>query len=188
MRLFFASFASARAKDLLKRKSLWLQQQLPGGIKWVQPKNFHITIKFLGEADEEQGKELKEKLKNIDFSSGKFPYKYQGIDVFPHLNNPRVIVTPVKLGKEELIEVHKTVENISVEAGFDPEERNFKPHLTLGRVKDDRIKEEVSDLFAEVNEKYFINVLDHMEELSLVESNLTPEGPEYMEVFSKKFK
>ena len=50
------------------------------------------------------------------------------------------------------------------------------------------MKSEISSFFSDLNEEYFINVLDYMEKISLVESNLTPEGPEYMEVFSKKFK
>ncbi len=188
MRLFFASFANARAKELLERKSLWLQQQLPSGIKWVKPKNFHITLKFLGDTDEEKAKLLKENLQETDFKLDKFPYKYQGLEVFPHKNNPRVIVTPVKLGKNKLTQIYEVLEDISVNLGFEKDDRKFKPHLTLGRVKNDNIKNDVNNFFSELSEEYFINILDHMEKLSLVESNLTPEGPEYMEVFSKKFK
>ncbi len=188
MRLFFASFTNARARELLERKSLWLQQQLPGGIKWVKPENFHITLKFLGEVNKDEADTLKEELKDTSFPFDEFPYKYQGLKVFPHPDNPRVIVTPVTMGEKKLQEIYSIIEEMVTDLGFEPDERDFKPHLTLGRVKDNHLKDEVSDFFSRLSDDYVINVLDQMEKISLVESNLTPEGPEYMEVFSKKFK
>ena len=123
MRLFFASFANARAKELLETKSIWLQQQLPGGIKWVKPKNFHITLKFLGETDENKVQILKNKFQQTEFNLEKFPYKYQGIKVFPHIENPRVIVTPVELGNNKINKIYEIIEEISVEVGFEQENK-----------------------------------------------------------------
>jgi len=186
VRLFFASFTNARARELLARKTRWLKQQLPGGIKWVDPDNFHITLKFLGEVGEDEASELREKIEKEELDLEDFSYKYQGLETFPHVNNPRVIVTPVELGGEKIKEVHNFIENICTDMGFEAETRSFKPHLTLGRVKDDDLKDEVSSFFSELEDPYVVNVLDHMEKFSLMESNLTPDGPEYMEVFSKK--
>ncbi|SDL63134.1 RNA 2',3'-cyclic phosphodiesterase [Halarsenatibacter silvermanii] len=187
-RIFFATFANARARQLLERKSNWLQKQLPRGIKWVKPENYHITFKFLGETDREVVEDIKDGFTDITLDIKEGSYKYQGLEAFPHPENPRVIVTPVELGKKELQKVQEVVEEVTGELGFEPDDRTFKPHLTLGRVKNDGLKDEVAQFFDELEDSYVINVLDHLEKISLIESNLTPEGPQYVEIFSRKIK
>ncbi|WP_292459982.1 RNA 2',3'-cyclic phosphodiesterase [Methanothermococcus sp.] len=143
------------------------------GIKPVEKENFHITVKFLGDIDEE----MVEKIKNLDLSIKpvKSHIKYMG--VFPNENYIRVIW----IGATNLIPVFKEIDKKLSELGF-KKEKDYVPHITIGRVKftkDKKLLKSKIDKYKHVE----LGTLE-VKNIVLMKSELTREGPIY-EVIKK---
>jgi len=149
-------------------------------VKWVDPSNFHITYAFLGDdADPAAAR------KGIDAAlagAAAFNVASGGFGVFPSARHPSVLWVGIGEGAAELRELaRKLAEGLGAE-GLVFENR-FEPHVTLGRVKG-RLPENfirrASD-FAQGR-----RALSRLASVELMESRLTPEGPEYSTVYSRK--
>jgi 2'-5' RNA ligase len=110
-----------------------LQGKLPGA-RWVDPENYHITLRFAGDVDELQARTFALTLQEIAFDS--FELRIEGLGSFGG-NKPRALWAGVKL-TEPLERLHKAHERAARRAGLAPETRNFTPHVTLARLKDSR--------------------------------------------------
>ncbi|MCE5344684.1 MAG: RNA 2',3'-cyclic phosphodiesterase [Bacteroidales bacterium] len=103
-------------------------------ISWTNPDNIHITLAFLGDTKEKQIKSIGAILKEKCEGSGSFELILKGSGVFKSLNDPRIIWTGIELS-EKIIQLNQLVKTGLTESGIVIEDRPFKPHLTLGRVK-----------------------------------------------------
>jgi 2'-5' RNA ligase len=129
MRLFVAI---ALPEDLRARLSE-LQQGVPAA-RWVDPDNLHLTLRFIGEADGGQAQDLDAAL--IQVRAAHFEVTLAGVDCFGRGRKSRALwvgVTPAP----ELDRLQRRVEQAVQAAGFEPEGRKFKPHVTLARLKGD---------------------------------------------------
>lgn len=97
--------------------------------KMTELENLHLTLKFLGEIDEEKLEKVKEKLKSIKFEN--FEIKLCGIGVFSSKGSPRIVW--IKLGGKEIFELQKRIDD-SLKEYFKVEER-FMSHMTIARVR-----------------------------------------------------
>jgi 2'-5' RNA ligase len=162
MRLFIATkIENQRLFEILE-----VLEKIPG-INVVKKENLHITYKFIGESEEiEKYKELiDESVKNIK----KFDIKIAGIDAFyDSFGNIKVIYAIPK--SEELTNLGKN---------FD---ENFKPHLTLCRVKE--YTRGLKNFLDEYEDEYFGT--SAIDAVSLFSSTLTKEGPRYKEIYKKE--
>ena len=104
-------------------------------IKWVEFENLHITLKFLGEIDDQKKNEIMPLITEITRGFIPFTVSLSGIGCFPGPRNPRVIWVGVQEGGEKMIELAERLENNLARIGFKKEEKKFHPHLTFGRVK-----------------------------------------------------
>ncbi|HYW35366.1 MAG TPA: RNA 2',3'-cyclic phosphodiesterase [Balneolaceae bacterium] len=127
MRLFIA----IPLPDHVKNVMIGLQESIDG-IKWQSPDQMHLTLKFLGETPRDELSTIYAQLENI--SQQEFILNVKGVGVFPNLRAPRVIWAGVKKS-DPLAKLYRSVEKQCQNAGFEPEKRSFKPHITLGRVK-----------------------------------------------------
>jgi 2'-5' RNA ligase len=140
-------------------------------IKWVKFENLHITLKFLGEIDENKKKEIIPVLQKVVNEVTPFHVSLEGIGCFPTPNNPRVIWVGVNQGKENLCSIAQNVETMLVSSGF-REEKRFHPHLTIGRIKkfcriDEILERQIS------SNPFVVNAI------ILFKSTLKSEGPVY---------
>jgi 2'-5' RNA ligase len=152
-----------------------------GGLNFTDPDQAHITLKFLGDTDEDRRPELEEELARAVEESGVTPFTAHigGLGVFPHLGYISVVWVGVREGSEQLTQLHETIEDRTTAMGFDPEDHEFTPHATLARMDHAEGKE----LVQEVVESRDPDVGRlHVEEVRLKESTLTPDGPEYTTV------
>lgn len=127
MRLFVA----VEVPDEVKKRMGELEKELPeNGLKKVESKKMHITLKFLGEVNEGKLEEIKKALGKIEF----LPFKVgvKGVGVFP--NEKYVKVVWAGTGGEGLEELAEKVE-LALAPMFPKEARGFSGHLTLARVK-----------------------------------------------------
>ena len=147
-------------------------------IRWVKYGQFHITLKFLGELEPRIISRVKDSL--IPLKKFKpFEIELSYIGAFPNLNAPKVIWLSGDKGAKELTKLSKTVNDVLYdEVELQRDTKRFKPHLTLARLHDERLPEEVIRKLGDV--KNFSWLCD---ELFLIKSELTPKGPIYTELF-----
>jgi 2'-5' RNA ligase len=149
-------------------------------IKFVEKENLHFNLKFFGEIDEEKTKKLKKVLEDICKQFKPFEIKISGVGAFPNRNYVRVIWLGVKDGYQALASLAEMIEKALESMGFETEEK-FVPHLTLGRVRSGRNKNELIALLKEL-ENVEIGKMT-VDKITLFQSKLSPNGPVYEEVF-----
>ena len=145
-------------------------------IKWVDTSGIHLTLKFLGETDEALIPEIEEKLRQIASTHKSTRLEMRSMGVFPNPQRPRVIW----LGMTSdgiLSDLVKRIDNRMQELGYQPEEREFKPHITLGRVKFLKNRKNLQKLLDTYSQTYFQDI--PVDEIILYESQLTPKGARY---------
>jgi len=148
------------------------------GLKFVDPDQAHVTLKFLGDTDPDRLPALADALAAAVDASGVDPFRaeFGGLGVFPHLDYISVVWLGVREGGTELTRLHEAIEDSTVDMGFDPEDHEFTPHVTLARMEHAGGKELVQDVVRERDPD--AGSLD-VTEVRLTESTLTPDGPEY---------
>ena len=150
-------------------------------IKFVERENLHFNLKFFKEIDDEKVEQLKKGLGDICKQFQPFEIKISGVGAFPTMNYVRVIWLGVKDGYQTLASLAEMIENALESLGFETEER-FVPHLTLGRVRTGRNKNDMIVLLKQL-ENIEIGKMT-VDKLVFFQSKLGPNGPVYEEVFS----
>lgn len=106
------------------------------GIRWSRPENLHLTLKFLGEIQEDTISSIEEALEEISRRHPAFEVELSGLGAFPGERRARVVWAGVKEGEENLKLLAEDVESSLEPLGFEEEQRPFHPHATLGRCRD----------------------------------------------------
>ena len=145
-------------------------------VKWVSPENIHITLQFLGETEEAQIPLIKEALGKILLPYSPFYIKIAGIGCFPDTRRPRVIWVGTE-GSQPVINLHGDIAKGLERLGYQEEERNFTPHLTIGRVKSNRNTRELSRKMDEIKAASFSGF--EVQNITLMKSELKPSGAIY---------
>lgn len=104
-------------------------------VKWVEPRNLHLTIRFIGEVGEDRAGVLHEALRQPLLTPA-FDLVLGGAGVFPPVGAPRVLWLGTVQGASELADLHDEVEGRLQQIDGPPEARPFSAHLTLARFKD----------------------------------------------------
>lgn len=148
-------------------------------LKLVEPKNVHVTLRFLGEISPVMVDKVYEEMKKILFSP--FEIELSGMGAFPNLKRLNVIWIGIRRGIDELKNIFSQLEPRICQLGFPPEKRGFSPHLTIARVKSGRNKVELVQQLRAMAD-YEFGVIK-AESLKLKKSVLTPQGPIYSTLY-----
>jgi 2'-5' RNA ligase len=144
-------------------------------LKLVEPKNIHMTIRFLGNITTPMVEKIHEEMKKVQFIP--FAVKIQGIGAFPNPRYPRVLWAGITQGADRLQSIFNQLEPRLQSLGFVPDPKGFSPHLTIARVKSGRNKAELAKYITE-NANYEFGII-RAQCLRLKRSDLTPKGPIY---------
>jgi RNA 2',3'-cyclic 3'-phosphodiesterase len=125
-------------------------------IRWIQPRNIHLTLKFFGEINQKNIDSISRALKKTLADTRGFEFSISGIGAFPDINRPRVIWAGIGQGKDKCIALQKNIESALQAFGFRKEPRAFIPHLTLARIKTSRDLKKITMLL-EKEHSYSIN-------------------------------
>ena len=136
---------------------------LPGRL--VPPQNWHFTLRFLGDTDPRLRDALVGELGKERLGPA-FSICFGGLGAFPRAKRARIVWLGVEEGAKKLISIAESVERVVRRAGFAPEERPFKPHLTLSRIEPTRSVADVLTAQAPVSVEMPVT------ELALVRSEL----------------
>lgn len=130
----------ATVQQELKRR---IEPELKRGtrISWAQPASIHLTLKFLGDMDEQVIDPLRVAVEQAIGSQGAVMVPLERLGAFPRPENPRVLwVGPSEqwergVEAKRIAEIHGAIEQACEGLGFLRETRPFSPHLTLARIK-----------------------------------------------------
>lgn len=152
-------------------------------IKWITDDQIHLTLKFLGNIDKDKVREISDSISDISDNFNSFKIAFSRIGAFPSLNHPAVIWLGIDKGAESLKTLNEKIETALEKLGFERESREFKPHLTLGRVKSNK---NMSDLTKLLEETTFCFGNDtQINKLTLLQSDLSPKGAIHSIVLQK---
>ena len=150
-------------------------------IKWVDPENIHITLKFFGETPEHHISVINMALQQASGGIPPFELSLGNTGIFGSSYNPRLIwfgIDPC----EELLTLSKNIFGELKNIGIENDRQNFVPHLTIGRIKflDDK------KFFQQVIDKHKESFIqkEEVNEFHLFESILRPQGPIYKVITS----
>lgn len=148
-------------------------------VKWVEPHNLHVTVRFLGEIDEPQRRAVEALAARVASRTAPTLLRVSRVGAFPSLRAPRVVWVGIDEGREPMVRMAEQLEEELVRAGFQQEERAFEAHATMGRVRSARRRTELVERLAQFTwpsapEPF---VADH---LTLFHSVLSPSGPTYL--------
>ena len=146
-------------------------------VRWGNPEKIHLTLKFFGNIEESRIDPIFKSIEEVMQNTLPFSLKVRGVGAFPQLKNPRVIWMGLVDGREILTSFRKQIESQLGKIGFQPEDRPFHPHLTLGRMKSSRGKEELVGRMERHKEEEFGDL--QVERVVLFKSDLRPSGPIY---------
>jgi 2'-5' RNA ligase len=181
------SFLAIELPEAIRRKIEEVQKELKqshADVRWVNPQNIHLTLKFFGNIDESRIDPIVKSLEGPIETTSPFSLSVRGMGSFPHFRNPRVVWMGLEEGKEVLVALQERVDEELKKIGFEPEERDFHPHLTLGRAKSNRGRDELVGRMEKFQEEEFGNF--RVERVVLFKSELRPSGPMYSELREMK--
>ncbi|MFQ5886848.1 MAG: RNA 2',3'-cyclic phosphodiesterase [Anaerolineae bacterium] len=181
VRTFVAIELSASIKSELTRVQEMLKEKIATPhLRWADPANVHLTLKFLGNVPLDRIQEITAALKEACAGLSPFIMDVSGLGCFPSTNNPRVIWVGVQEETGRLKRLQEGVEESLATLGFKPERRPFRPHLTLGRVRK-QAHGGARRIIGGIVSATSVGDLGQMEvgEISLMKSVLLPSGAQY---------
>ena len=150
------------------------------GLRCVRPNSAHLTLKFLGNINPGRTTIISEALYRATKTIGPIKLHLTGLGVFPDLNAPKVIWIGIDGSTDMLGELRANVEDAMADLGFPKDQRWFKPHLTLARVRRKLDPSQMVRLMGALNTispTYPTNW--QVNSISLTHSKLTPDRPIY---------
>jgi len=185
IRLFIALELSMKQKEEIAL----LQEKLKlfnSAVRWVQMKNLHLTLKFLGEIDEALIDEIKSIMNDLVKGIEPFDFSFKDLGFFPSYSSARVIWLGIHKGLENLRELGIALDKELAKIGIAREKRAFQPHLTLGRPRKSLNNEILLNM--ETLAKGFVTEQSRASGISLFRSELTRKGAVYYLVHESECK
>jgi 2'-5' RNA ligase len=185
MRLFIAIELSESLQQAIHVQTAALRGALgPETVRWVAPGNVHLTLKFLGEVASDGSAALEEMLSQEASQVPAFDVSVSGVGAFPNDARPRVIWVGLH-GPPALSSLRLAIERGARGLGYPAEERDFSPHLTLGRVRRGASSAELHGIHAALESSNIGQVgTAHVDAVCLFRSDLKPGGAVYTRLCS----
>lgn len=111
------------------------EQQLDHCVRWTPARNVHLTLRFLGEIDETQCTALRQSMPAVVARYAPFSVRIDGVGCFPDMKRPTVIWCGLQGELHTLMQMQEAVASATQRVGIAPEQKRFKPHLTIGRTQ-----------------------------------------------------
>jgi 2'-5' RNA ligase len=179
-------FVALEIPEAVRERLTGVQQLLRStapGLKWVRPENFHVTLKFIGEASNEELSGIKEELRGVR-PEGAVRADFRGLGLSWNARRGGVFWTTM-IASESLKLLAAQIDRRLERLGIAAEERPFLPHLTLARFKQSSALPAIRTAVDENDGRDFGSML--AEEFYLIESKLGAGGSKYSTVASFRF-
>jgi RNA 2',3'-cyclic 3'-phosphodiesterase len=176
-RIFIALDISAEVRTKIAVLTGGLRAEFPNlRMGWEKPEKIHLTLKFLGDIDERQIASLSEAVKRTADESAAFSLRMERTGCFPSAKKARVLWLGLTDGSGNLQKLQGRLEKEAEARGFEKEDRSFKPHLTIARLREPDKSRVLVDRFLQTE---FEPVSFEVSEVLIYESKLQPMGSVY---------
>jgi RNA 2',3'-cyclic 3'-phosphodiesterase len=174
------TFIAMEINEQIRRELTRVQDTLRhanADVKWTEPENIHLTIKFLGDAPVEKLPEINSVLDQTAGAFHPFDIEIQELGAFPNSHAPRIIWAGVTRQADQVTAIASMIESGLEPLGFKKEDRAFSAHITLGRARSPDGKVRLSRAIAET--ALPAGLTQKISRLTLFQSQLTSSGPVY---------
>jgi 2'-5' RNA ligase len=159
-----------------------LKKSIRGTIRWVHTEGIHLTLKFFGDISVGDVKNISQIIEKRAAASSQFELEINGLGAFPDAARPRIIWLGIAGQLGRLLSLQKDLEEEFFMLGFPKEQRPFRAHLTVGRVK---IPKGIVGLIPAVEAAGNLTAGTFtVDEVVLFQSSLTPRGAIYTKLAS----
>lgn len=181
MRTFVATELPVPLRANLDRSVETLRSGLANNlVRWLRPDSTHLTLKFLGEIEQPQVHPVLEILDEVAVGFSRFILEIGGLGFFPNRKQPRVLWVGAEVAGDDLLQLQAELARRLEKIGFEAEQRDYHPHLTIGRVRRGLSGAETQVIADWVQDAQIGTVGEfEVDSISLMRSVLKPSGAEY---------
>ncbi len=184
MRLFIALELSEEQRHKVTLFQARFKSHLTG-VRWIKPEGMHLTLKFIGETDKAGVECISDVMDSVVQSEQPFYTVYSGCGLFPAPGNARILWIGLSRGAEITTKIAERLDSSLSGQGFKKEKQQFKPHLTIGRIRQPLESKRIHDFLK--NGEDFQTSPANVNSITLFTSDLTPHGAVYTVVYRKHF-
>jgi 2'-5' RNA ligase len=152
-------------------------QRLSLAFRWVKPAQVHLTLKFLGDIPPESVAPIARAMQQSVTTLAPFTLSVRGLGCFPHSAHPRILWMGVDAPPDTLQPLHLCLETALTPLGFTPDNRPFRPHLTLARGQQRVNSHQLTAVLEAYRDRHFGEMC--VEHVSLLQSQLHRDGAVY---------
>ena len=153
-RTFIAVEIDSPAREVMLRLLKQLASEL-NGVRWTQPDQLHLTLKFVGDIDNRSLPEVCNQMRAACAGVDAFSASLKGLGAFPKQKPPRVLWVGFEEGVEQLKLINQRLETLLAGVGVPSEGRSYAPHLTLGRINRGADQQQIATRMARDSESDF---------------------------------
>lgn len=185
LRAFIAIEIPPNIQAAIEKQTARLRQALGSEtVRWIPAQNMHLTLKFLGDIASSHVDFLKQLLTREATLHSQFDLQIGGLGSYPTSRRPRILWVGLHI-PAELVALQKSIEAGTTRLGYEQEERDFAPHLTIGRVRQNASPAELPKIRAAMDHIQLGNIgTARVDSVHLFKSELQPNGSVYTKLFS----
>lgn len=179
VRLFVACEVPDDVREAIANVITQLRERSGNAVRWLRPEGIHVTLKFLGEVPQKKLPAIKIAIQEAVLRHHPFNLEVANIGSFGGREGLRIMWVGVAGDVLRLEALARDVNRALSVVGFEPERRPFRPHLTLGRVRDEVSTRSRAEIEVAVGKTHAPPVAWRTGQVSLMRSRLTAQGAFY---------
>jgi 2'-5' RNA ligase len=185
LRAFIAIEIPPNIQVAIEKQTTRLRQALGDEtVRWIPAQNMHLTLKFIGDIASSHVDFLKQLLTREATLHSQFDLQIGGLGSYPTSRRPRILWVGLHI-PAELVALQKSIETGTTRLGYEQEERDFAPHLTIGRVRQNASPADLPKIRAAMDNIQLGNIgTARVDSVHLFKSELQPNGSVYTKLFS----
>lgn len=179
VRLFVACEVPDETRQAITEVIEVLRARSGTAVRWIRPEGIHVTLKFLGEVPVKQLPAIKLAVQEAVLVSSPFELEFSNIGTFGGREGLRIMWVGIA---GDVLRLEKLVRDVNAAlgvVGFQAERRPFRPHLTLGRVRDEIPTRQRAEIEVAVGKMEVTPATWRTNQVSLMRSRLTTTGAQY---------
>ena len=173
------TFIALDTPETVTKVALSLQSSVkvnPKAVRWVRKENIHITLRYIGPTAPEEVEKINRLLSEIVGQNSDLSLNVSGTGCFPKKERPRILWLGVDGDVVELKLLVEMINSEMVQLGYPQEERNYSPHISIGRIRyPQKVTPDVTDFLSAEYEPISWNI----PKIIFYQSELLPSGAIY---------
>lgn len=188
MRAFIAIDLPPQIKDTISKIQDKLKTVLPK-VSWVKPVNLHLSLKFLGEISPKQLNTINQIVAEAGSKANNFKIRIETLSALPDIARARIIWAGTDKIEAQLQQIVEELEAKLSQLGIPKEKRSFCAHITIGRIRTRIAPSVLEDALGKLKNELLREKLEFTaQRITLFQSTLSPQGPDYAVLKEANFK